>query len=560
MSALIHPDQHDAQHETTDASSKSSVRLHITPFTPELYQTLISGKSREFVSGVSFHQIKTFPESAYGYISLPDKEAQRLKRLNGAVFKGKKLHIAIARPEKWRLVDNMDTVTGENHRRSSKRQRAKSSRRENVISGFELPKDRHIKRGWAVPATNGNRPNTGKRKANLTSSEAVDTSEILFRASFPSNKLPIKPKNDEADKKRKRPTGKITVGKSNNRRKLQSRLPITDKGMVSQYIDGQGWVDGDQELVEAHIKKQRTEESSISPTQDPTIGSAGDTNDAGQSSVSSKESIMSLNETSPVQASRLSNGDVVKEETPSHSSIPPVNENTLIGRRSSLATKNFDKVQRQRQVSFALCEEDQTAKAYATANEVSMIEAEKEVHPLEKIFKPSKSIDKGPILAPIQTSFSFFDGNNEDDKQTHESLQTPFTIQDRRRRQIRSPAPTPDTAAIPRKASWPWAENMTKAGENKKPGTAPLDGHREKGENGDENDDEDENEEVKASSLPEQKDEEAVNHVKKVKSESDFAKWFWENRGENNRAWRRRRREAMKTERQRQNKRLAKHA
>lgn len=38
-----------------------------------------------------------------------------------------------------------------------------------------------------------------------------------------------------------------------------------------------------------------------------------------------------------------------------------------------------------------------------------------------------------------------------------------------------------------------------------------------------------------------------------VTNESDFANWFWENRGENNRAWKRRRREAAKEKRQREN-------
>lgn len=38
-----------------------------------------------------------------------------------------------------------------------------------------------------------------------------------------------------------------------------------------------------------------------------------------------------------------------------------------------------------------------------------------------------------------------------------------------------------------------------------------------------------------------------------IVNESEFAKWFWENRGDNNRAWKRRRREAVKEKRQREN-------
>jgi len=41
----------------------------------------------------------------------------------------------------------------------------------------------------------------------------------------------------------------------------------------------------------------------------------------------------------------------------------------------------------------------------------------------------------------------------------------------------------------------------------------------------------------------------------KEPAESDFAKWFWEHRGETNRAWKRRKREAVKEKRKGDNKR-----
>jgi len=39
----------------------------------------------------------------------------------------------------------------------------------------------------------------------------------------------------------------------------------------------------------------------------------------------------------------------------------------------------------------------------------------------------------------------------------------------------------------------------------------------------------------------------------KGRKESDFANFFWENRGDNNRTWKRRAREAKKEKRQREN-------
>jgi hypothetical protein len=40
-----------------------------------------------------------------------------------------------------------------------------------------------------------------------------------------------------------------------------------------------------------------------------------------------------------------------------------------------------------------------------------------------------------------------------------------------------------------------------------------------------------------------------------LKEDSEFTKWFWENRGDNNRAWKKRRRDAAKEQRQRENRR-----
>ena len=553
MSALNHPDQHDAQHETTDADLESLTRLHISPFTPELYQTLISRNSQESARGISFHQIRTFPESAYGYINLPEKEAQKLKRLNGAVLKGKKLHIANARAEKWRSVEEMDTDSRDSCRRSStKRSKAKISYGDNIITGFELPKDRHVKRGWAATATR-KRTNTGKSKDDATKSEDVGKSEILFRASFPPNKLPIKSKSKDLDQKHKKLRAKVVVGKSNDHKRLQSKKSISDKGTVSQYIDGHGWVNEDGELVETHVtKKKKIKGSSLSPSQDHISKGEGVVNDAKEPSASPEDFVALIDETVSLQVSNLSAEDGANEETPMHILIPSNNENKSVGRRSSLANKNSDKNQRQRQVSFALCEEDLTAQVH-TIGEEPTIDTEEDVHPLERIFKPSKSTDKGPKLAPIRTSFSFFEDNNVDNKQGHEPPQTPFTIQDRHLRRIRSPAPTPDTAAINRKASWPWAKGVAEADVNVK-------AEEETAKNDDEHDDEIENEEAQAQASDSlgRETERVVGQAKKDKTESDFAKWFWENRGENNRAWRRRRREAMKIERQRQNKRLAK--
>ena len=103
--------------------------------------------------------------------------------------------------------------------------------------------------------------------------------------------------------------------------------------------------------------------------------------------------------------------------------------------------------------------------------------------------------------------------------------ETPFNSQDLRSRGLRSAAPTPDTAA-PGRSLW-----------NK--------GH---GNNGPEDDkDEEEEENGSKEATP------SKGTTDQPKEGNEFAKWFWEHRGDNNRAWKRRRREVTKEKRQREN-------
>ncbi|KAK5277165.1 hypothetical protein LTR16_010151, partial [Cryomyces antarcticus] len=155
------------------------------------------------------------------------------------------------------------------------------------------------------------------------------------------------------------------------------------------------------------------------------------------------------------------------------------------------------------------------------------------VHPLEALYKRAKpdSNDGTPKPAPIQTSFSFFDSDVQNDDTAGSPPQTPFAHQDRG---LRSAAPTPDTAAIRRSFSVPWA---TKALEEQ-----------------DVEDEEMANLDVGAPSLVDEPTPNiTVPQESDEKPESDFAKWFWEHRGDTNRAWKKRRREAMKQKRQREN-------
>ncbi|KAL2056527.1 hypothetical protein ABVK25_002921 [Lepraria finkii] len=112
--------------------------------------------------------------------------------------------------------------------------------------------------------------------------------------------------------------------------------------------------------------------------------------------------------------------------------------------------------------------------------------------------------------------------------------QTPFTQQDIRQRRQRSAAPTPDTAAPGKTFGDIWE------------GTSDV------------SDDEDD---MEVDDTPKGKVKKGAPEVKKgapevkeEQQESEFSKWFWEHRGETNRAWKRRRRETAKDKRQKDNK------
>ncbi|RDW71724.1 hypothetical protein BP5796_07758 [Coleophoma crateriformis] len=152
------------------------------------------------------------------------------------------------------------------------------------------------------------------------------------------------------------------------------------------------------------------------------------------------------------------------------------------------------------------------------------------VHPLEALYKrkpttAGTTTTESPAAGP---SFSFFGtdaetgSDAEDAPETHTSItipMTPYTQQDFEHRGLRSAAPTPDTTHASKRFIWP--------NENE--------------------DDEDEEDDSPSRDAPMTKRTE--------QEESDFQKWFWENRGDTNRAWKKRRKTVAKEKRQRENRR-----
>ncbi|MCJ1477187.1 hypothetical protein MMC13_005858 [Lambiella insularis] len=549
-------------------------RLYISPLNSELTGTIIPSTLVPSVSSISYHSLQTFPERNYGYIELPVMEAMKLKKkLNGSILKGSKVRVEEARPAK-KLKRSAEDDDGE-HEADKKIKRAgkKSKREEGVLSGYELPQERKVKRGWTEAAAeskkdtvkNSSKDRKTKRDkpAKATPSSFSKEPECLFRTRLPPNKVTNAPKSTTKEQKPKRLKGgtserEAVVHEFSNTTKHPTFLRDSNdnsSGKIAvEYVDGKGWVNKDGKIVEeapkldTRRKKTRAtgggedpnprplplrngdakehETSSIingalrAPNSDDTSSSGTSTSSASDSGSEEVESGGRTDDADiqNVQSSHLKTSSVGKDQRP------------IDTRKDSDATSSSGDSH-----SSPSSEEDEISSLKASSTEAST-----DIHPLEALFKRPKPSASDTLRKPqleVKTSFSFFDSENTNASQTHHLMpQTPFTQRDLHHRSIRSAAPTPDTAA-PNKSGFGnlWEQNDdVESDEDEEPteaagplGDTPLAGQ----------------------------DQSAEQATGEKPPESDFVKWFWEHRGETNRAWKKRLREAKKEKRQKENKR-----
>jgi hypothetical protein len=539
---------------TFEAVAADRVRLHIAPFNETLLKTYISSLTLPSASNISYHTLETFPEKAYGYIELPDMEAQKLKKkFNGTILKGTKVRVENARPEKRKAVPE-DIVSVEDTEKSKKRAR-RARKEKGEVAGVVLPEGRSVKRGWTeTPSEKGKeKSKEGKRdkkdkkedaKRKREPSKYTNDAECLFRVEVPPN---VASQADEKKKKKKKSKGEqgVVVHEFEQTQKhasfLKSGKVDKDTKMSAEYVEGKGWVDADGEMIEAETDAQREKRERKERKQ------AKKAMKLDKKAELEREAVVDTSADSEGESSKK------KRKTPKYE-----NEST---RKSEAEPAYISSIDEALEASTA--SEPKTSINDTTDQDAPS--PPREIHPLEALFKRPKPASGEPSptkLAPIQTSFSFFSSapsDNENDESlspgdvddivmtTMNAPQTPFTKQDMEWRRQRSPAPTPDTAAINRKFSF----SMMKIGEDY--------------------DTDDENEKENDAMVSAEKDFTAngglgitnvVDESGKSKAggdekeESEFSKWFWENRGDTNRAWKRRRREAMKMKRKRENRRL----
>ncbi|KAJ9649724.1 hypothetical protein H2199_000503 [Coniosporium tulheliwenetii] len=555
------------------------VRLHIAPLNPTLLKAIVPPSLLPSATNISYHTIQTFPEKSYGYVELPTMEAQKLKKkLNGSILKGSKIRIEDARPEKRKAGDpaDADSAAEEQAEKPVKR-RKKQKKEEGVIPGFELPEGRKIKRGWTEPAEKAK----GKRKTEV--SKYSKEPEMLFKTVVPPNKAEMKPekkeknKEKEKEKKKSRPGKKpVTVHELSKTMKyakfLKDSQVSKDAKMVSEYVEGKGWTDAQGNVVEPESERRSkrkrgtaTDGETEAPaaktkaskrSAKPTVTELGSSEpeesavveDEADEKLSVNRHIKTPSKAQPQHVQKVKEVDIPQEPA-GQDDDEDSDVSSVVSSSSSDASSSSSESDLQSSSASDGEETEEAAESAIPATPTAKPDADsppKEVHPLEALFKRPKTPGSGgaPKPAPINTSFSFFDADaadEDEDSAAANQPMTPFTRQDLDYRGLRSAAPTPDTAGIGLKFRVPWKDDDEEGAED----------------HADEEGDGMADVEIDANSTPLGNKRSELNKVDDEEMpESDFAKWFWEHRGETNRAWKRRRREVLKAKRQRENRKL----
>lgn len=503
-----------------EALSEDYVRLHITPFNDSLLKSYIAPSVLPLARNISFHILQSFPERPFGYVELPKIEAEKMKKkLNGRILKGQKVKIDKAKPENGKIkVGEANEEAPEE--KSGKSKSAQVKEEQGVLPGVELEEGRKIKRGWTEPVEDGTKKRRKKDKEGKKSKEAETSKytqepEMLFRTK-------PHPDPEMAKKKRKGGKGNGVVHEFEKRKILPKRgVDAEERKLAREYVEGKGWVDSDGNVIESEKKGKKT----VAPASSM---------DAQHKQGGQPE--QSFEQTSPsVDPEQLARDQRKAEKWKKRDE-----------RHARRAAERAEKDAEARTDPNPQEQEDKEPNWTASSSALEALYKRRGISDIAAPLSLPSSTKASPTkLPPINTStvskfgFGFGDGDEEEEGDDVPPL-TPFSREDRATRSIRSAAPTPDTAAIGRKFSFSF-----------------LDVDKDEDEDGSEDaeNDEDDTGEV-GLGVEEVGNVHPERQGQVEKEESEFSKWFWEHRGENNRAWKKRRKEAMKGKRQRENRRI----
>jgi hypothetical protein len=514
-------------------------RLHITPLNPTLLPSILPPAVLTAARDISYHSLQTFPEKEFGFVDLPSMEAQKIKKkLNGSILKGTKVKIEEARPSKQEARNEATLIIPEANAKKQEIPSKKRKRDTETLPGIEL-RDRKVKRGWTDPVAVKKLGKKTKGKKDVVKSKYTSGPELLFRTTLPANKAAFTkdaPGLKTERKKKRKPAKEVVVHEFSKTTKHASFLrssaaPSRAKG-VAEYVEGKGWVDASGDVVEAPVKKPKKTASRIPenlPSSSESFVSSGfeEESDTGGSTVETRNEPTKVAKQAGEEISTTSSSGTSsdEEDQENQDSNNASSSSESEGETSQIGEETHDThplPSPRTPISLKLdIPKTETPKKSDSA-----------IHPLEALFKRRRPNFEAPKIPEAVPSFSFFgaDGDDDDEKGVLDSIpMTPYTKQDFALRGLRSAAPTPDTA-FPDKSYTVWpTDNVSKED------SAGMDG----------------------GATPTQKHKAKESHLQKGSVDgpvSDFQKWFYEHRGENNRAWKRRRKLAAKEKRHRENK------
>ena len=493
-------------------------RLHVTPLDQTILPIVLPASLRGQASEISFHTVTTFPEAKYGFFTVPTSEAQRIqKKFHGSILKGCKMKVEVARPRRSAHdVTHPEDPVQTPVKNTRSRQSAVSQK--GTFPGIEIPSERKVKRGWTGAKESPEQKSTESKRTrkSFTSPETSrdEDTKCLFVAKLPQH---------DTQKKRKRTRDQKTIVPEfkNTVIVTTSETDQSDVKPASEYVDGTGWVDETGELVEAvrtrgHVSSVASKAASVATPEVSGLAS-GDRPDL---SAAGSDDDLQDDIQIPAKASSHASGQKTKIRRSLRRPLEPDPD-----------TAGDDEIQTAEVERLSISRSSGSPMPHVDSQPTSAPSSQ--VHPLEAFFKRPQAAasqshtPKKPHLE-VSTSFTFF-GSDQDmpsNEDSHMLLpQTPFTQQDFRHRRQRSAAPTPDTA-LPGKtfgdslgkgnsaseSDGKSLSNDSVASEAEATDVASADG--------------------KGNSGP--------------KDESEGAKWFYEHRGETNRSWKRRKREATK--------------
>ncbi|OTA56632.1 hypothetical protein K449DRAFT_387375 [Hypoxylon sp. EC38] len=552
MAAVLNPSE--AQNIST-ADAVPYTRLHITPLDESLLGVVVPSSVLPRARNVSYHTIQTFPDKRYGFVDLPTADAEKIKKkLNGAVLKGTKMRIEKARPE------TIPEPTGETNGTVAKeKKKSKKRKREvDVTPGVEL-EGRKVKRGWTTTEremidekrkkskkdkkSKEDKDSKKKKKKREVKSKYTDGPECLFKTKLPDTGSSSKgaEENTGHKKKRRKSDREVVVHEFERTVKHPSFLKANVEKVNSEAVtfeDGVGWVDENGTVVEPVVNKRpRNHASKPAKTEQklPEPAPVADNNDDTTSSSGSSSDDSDSEEVSDQEA------DSSDEE-----------EEEIKAKPEAKTPSKSLKVETQALTSPVSVMKSESARPKSSSSVTSLTikippvtPAAAKVHPLEALYKrPNGNTTTPGGAAEDAQPFSFFDGDNDDIEEEEDATvgrpsqppMTPFTKLDFEFRNLRSAAPTPDTAHPSRTFNL-W----------------PRQGSEDHEEGQEDEDEEGEGHKNEGTAMTGVGNQAAAADGNKQAPASDFQRQFWESRGDLNRSWRKRRKTASKEKRYREN-------